>query len=268
MTSPTVPRRRRRERRDRETRRRLERWWLKRAHLTNRPRRRVLTGRRTGDARTLTMPDLASAPLGAERRYPRRRQRNDLPDAPGTRRRVPGRGRAKRPRPRIDLQQTRLPCRAHDQPRRHPMDRLTATQADRIAARLASIVAKHRADADAAEQSGDHDGAAALRTLADSAHRAYYACSRRRQDRTRIASTPARRRRRHSSTSHDRIGADRGNRHVRDGFDAKPEHKRETDALAARSKGPKTAIAKLSALLFRDLRLGGARSARGQRVKR
>ncbi|MFB8229695.1 hypothetical protein [Cellulosimicrobium sp. NPDC055967] len=53
------------------------------------------------------------------------------------------------------------------------MDTITTTQADRIAARRARIVAKHRADANAAEQSGDHEGAAALRTLADSAHRAY-----------------------------------------------------------------------------------------------
>lgn len=53
------------------------------------------------------------------------------------------------------------------------MDTITTTQADLIAARRARIVAKHRADADAAEQRGDHDGARALRTLADSADSAY-----------------------------------------------------------------------------------------------
>ncbi|MBN0040194.1 hypothetical protein JN535_08445 [Cellulosimicrobium cellulans] len=49
---------------------------------------------------------------------------------------------------------------------------MTSTQADRIAARTAAIVKKMRADADAAEAKGDHAGAAALRTLADSRERA------------------------------------------------------------------------------------------------
>lgn len=52
------------------------------------------------------------------------------------------------------------------------MNTVTATQADRIAARTAQVVAKMRRDADAAEAKGDHAGATALRTLADSRERA------------------------------------------------------------------------------------------------
>lgn len=52
------------------------------------------------------------------------------------------------------------------------MRTITATQADRIAARTAVIVANMRADADAAERAGDLEGAAALRMIADSRERA------------------------------------------------------------------------------------------------
>ena len=52
------------------------------------------------------------------------------------------------------------------------MSTMTQTQADRIHARTAQIVATMRADADAAEARGDITGANALRTLADSRERA------------------------------------------------------------------------------------------------
>lgn len=52
------------------------------------------------------------------------------------------------------------------------MNTVTSTQADRMAARTAQIVATMRADADAAEASGDFAGAKALRDLADSRERA------------------------------------------------------------------------------------------------
>ena len=52
------------------------------------------------------------------------------------------------------------------------MDRMTQTQADRINARTAEVVAKMRQEADAAEAKGDTNGAAALRLLADSRERA------------------------------------------------------------------------------------------------
>lgn len=52
------------------------------------------------------------------------------------------------------------------------MSTVTSTQAERIAARTAQIVANMRADADAAEANGDHAGAKALRDLADSRERA------------------------------------------------------------------------------------------------
>lgn len=52
------------------------------------------------------------------------------------------------------------------------MNTVTATQAERIAARTAQIVANMRRDADAAEAKGDIEGATALRRLADSRERA------------------------------------------------------------------------------------------------
>lgn len=52
------------------------------------------------------------------------------------------------------------------------MKTISAPQADRIAARTATIVARFRTDADAAEAAGDLAGAEALRTLADSRERA------------------------------------------------------------------------------------------------
>lgn len=52
------------------------------------------------------------------------------------------------------------------------MRTMTQEQADRIHARTAQIVSKMRADADAAEKSGDIEGARALRMLADSRERA------------------------------------------------------------------------------------------------
>lgn len=52
------------------------------------------------------------------------------------------------------------------------MNTVTSTQADRIAARTAQIVANMRRDADVAEANGDHAGAKALRDLADSRERA------------------------------------------------------------------------------------------------
>lgn len=52
------------------------------------------------------------------------------------------------------------------------MSAMTQTQADRIHARTAAIVANMRKDADAAEAKGDITGATALRTLADSRERA------------------------------------------------------------------------------------------------
>ncbi len=52
------------------------------------------------------------------------------------------------------------------------MSTVTATQADRVAARTAATVARMRTDADAAEARGDITGATALRTLADSRERA------------------------------------------------------------------------------------------------
>lgn len=52
------------------------------------------------------------------------------------------------------------------------MSTVTAATAARVADRTAVIVAKFRADADAAEKAGDLTGAAALRTLADSRERA------------------------------------------------------------------------------------------------
>lgn len=52
------------------------------------------------------------------------------------------------------------------------MNTVTATQAERIAARTARIVAEMRQNADAAECAGDIEGAAVLRRLADSRERA------------------------------------------------------------------------------------------------
>ena len=52
------------------------------------------------------------------------------------------------------------------------MNTVTSTQADRIAARTAQIVANMRAEADAAEAKGNLKGAQALRDLADSRERA------------------------------------------------------------------------------------------------
>ena len=52
------------------------------------------------------------------------------------------------------------------------MNRVTQTQADRIAARTAQIVSKMRADADDAQARGDIDAAEALRRIADSRERA------------------------------------------------------------------------------------------------
>ena len=49
---------------------------------------------------------------------------------------------------------------------------MTQTQADRIHARTAQTVQRMRHDADAAQAAGDHEGAAALRLLADSRERA------------------------------------------------------------------------------------------------
>jgi hypothetical protein len=52
------------------------------------------------------------------------------------------------------------------------MTTMTSTQADRIHARTAQIVARMRADADAAEKAGNLSGAQALRDIADSRERA------------------------------------------------------------------------------------------------
>lgn len=52
------------------------------------------------------------------------------------------------------------------------MNTVTTAQADRIAARTAQIVARMRADADAAEKAGNLAGAQALRETADSRERA------------------------------------------------------------------------------------------------
>lgn len=52
------------------------------------------------------------------------------------------------------------------------MSTMTSTQADRIHARTAEIVANMRRDADAAEAAGNLEGATALRTIADSRERA------------------------------------------------------------------------------------------------
>lgn len=49
---------------------------------------------------------------------------------------------------------------------------VTATQADRVAARTAATVARMRDEANAAEAAGNVEGAAALRALADSRERA------------------------------------------------------------------------------------------------
>ena len=52
------------------------------------------------------------------------------------------------------------------------MGAVTSTQADRILARTAGIVARMRADADAADRKGDHATAALWRGTADSRERA------------------------------------------------------------------------------------------------
>lgn len=52
------------------------------------------------------------------------------------------------------------------------MERVTSTQAERIAARTANIVANMRAEADALESRGDVALAQAQRALADSRERA------------------------------------------------------------------------------------------------
>lgn len=52
------------------------------------------------------------------------------------------------------------------------MSTITEAQAQRIAQRTASLVAKMRDDADAAEARGDLEGATSLRQIADSRERA------------------------------------------------------------------------------------------------
>jgi len=52
------------------------------------------------------------------------------------------------------------------------MDIMTTAQAERVAQRTAQVVARMRSDADEAERRGDHNGAQAMRELADSRERA------------------------------------------------------------------------------------------------